>query len=69
MECRYCGGSVVFDAERGVHVHADGGERIKNIAPGDYASGAHNIAGTRVNPVDVVDDAAPAVQAGNSGPN
>lgn len=53
MWCGYCGGTAM-KADIG-WVHADSGERIRNISPGDFVSAFHNVANTRVMPYDLVD--------------
>lgn len=53
--CGYCLGWVIWSGERQRYEHATDGERVKADAPGDYASAPHNLAGTPVNPADVLD--------------
>lgn len=51
--CGYCLGDVVFNESTIRWEHAEDGERIPVITPGDMVSAAHNRAGTPVNPSDV----------------
>lgn len=50
--CGYCDGDVVKAAIG--HEHATDGNRV-TAGPGDFVSARHNRAGTRVNPMDVVE--------------
>lgn len=52
MWCGYCGGRAV-KAQIGWE-HESAGDRVK-VSPGDFVSGKHNLAGTRVMPYDLVD--------------
>lgn len=52
--CGYCGGRV-RETKEGWRVHADAGNRIGNISPGDYLSEHHNRKGTSVGPYDLVE--------------
>lgn len=51
--CGYCGGDVIFSDENAQHEHANSGERITNITPGDFVSAQHNQQGSRVIAADV----------------
>jgi hypothetical protein len=53
LECGFCGGRAV-KADIG-YVHAEDGDRVKVGGPGDFVSAGHNRAGTRINPVDLID--------------
>lgn len=55
MWCGYCNGAVIDNPDGPGYVHADSGDRVKPNGPGDLVSGLHNRAGTRVNPVDIVE--------------
>jgi hypothetical protein len=54
-ECGYCGGAAVDNPDGPGMVHAEDGVRIASISSGDFVSAAHNRAGTRINPVDLVE--------------
>lgn len=53
--CTYCLGEVGFNTDDGRWVHTTDGNRVNPGVTGDYASEAHNRAGTRVNSADVED--------------
>lgn len=62
QECGYCGGRAV-KGDLG-YVHAEDGDRVKPGGPGDFVSAGHNRAGTRINPVDLVDAEEPCERCG-----
>lgn len=58
LVCGYCDGKVTENPP-GVlphYVHADDGDRVAQGGPGDFVSHRHNLAGTPVNPVDLIDE-------------
>lgn len=64
MECGYCGGRAVravdfeprdYEVSAQSWVHADSGERVRNVGPGDMVSGRHNRAGTKILALDLVE--------------
>lgn len=53
--CGYCFGIVIDNPNGPGFVHESDGQRVAVSGPGDFVSAAHNRAGSRVNPVDIIE--------------